>query len=211
MRIFVLSLSLVCFMPQLLSAADSSVPADGSGYLDDRKLQVPAAATPVPSKKKVKKVAEENPDEPAPVLTQVSGGTPAVTEGEGFPVVAVIVGVLVLAALIAAGVFFARRSKTTSSVPPPPVAPPVTSAPSVRSPTAAVLSRPPSPSTSGAVKLPPASGSQGEGISINGLSNNEISRLTSVDERGRNPSGIIIDEDKYFSGGKESFVDEDLS
>jgi hypothetical protein len=35
---------------------------------------------------------------------------------------------------------------------------------------------------------------------------------TKVDDRGRNPSGIIIDEDKYFEGaGSTSFVDEDLA
>jgi hypothetical protein len=33
---------------------------------------------------------------------------------------------------------------------------------------------------------------------------------TKVDERGRNPSGIIIDEDKYFGSGTE-FIDEDLA
>ena len=211
MRIFVLSLTLISFMPQLLSAADSSVPADGSGYLDDRKLQMPVTAAPTNSKKKpVKKVVADDHNEPAPVLTQVSGSAPvAEGEGEGFPLVPVIVGALVLAGLVGGGVFFARRRKTESSVPPPRAATPVAAPPQVRSPTAASLSRPPAPQTS--VKLPPAAGAQPEGISINGLSNNEISRLTSVDDRGRNPSGIIIDEDKYFSGGKESFVDEDRS
>jgi hypothetical protein len=35
---------------------------------------------------------------------------------------------------------------------------------------------------------------------------------TKVDERGRNPSGIIIDEDKYFGGASSSsFVDEDMA
>ena len=199
MRIFVLSLSLISSLPQLLSAADSSVPADGSGYLDDRKLQMPVTAAPTNSKKKpVKKVIEAEADELAPVLTQVTENAP-VAEGEGFPVVPVIVGALVLAGLVGGGVFFARRRKTEHSVPPPRAATPV----------AAPLSRPPAPQTS--VKLPPAAGAQPDGISINGLSNNEISRLTSVDDRGRNPSGIIIDEDKYFSGGKESFVDEDRS
>ncbi len=209
MRIFVLSLSLISSLPQLLSAADSSVPADGSGYLDDRKLQMPVTAAPTNSKKKpVKKVIEAEADELAPVLTQVTENAP-VAEGEGFPVVPVIVGALVLAGLVGGGVFFARRRKTEHSVPPPRAATPVAAPPQVRSPTAASLSRPPAPQTS--VKLPPAAGAQPEGISINGLSNNEISRLTSVDDRGRNPSGIIIDEDKYFSGGKESFVDEDRS
>ena len=31
-----------------------------------------------------------------------------------------------------------------------------------------------------------------------------------VDERGRNPSGLIIDEDKYFQSGASNFVDEDF-
>ena len=31
----------------------------------------------------------------------------------------------------------------------------------------------------------------------------------SIDERGRNPSGIIIDEDKYFTAGAVQFIDED--
>lgn len=33
---------------------------------------------------------------------------------------------------------------------------------------------------------------------------------TTVDERGRNPSGLIIDEDKYFTSGSSNFVDEDF-
>lgn len=31
-----------------------------------------------------------------------------------------------------------------------------------------------------------------------------------VDERGRNPSGLIIDEDMYFTSGATGFVDEDF-
>jgi hypothetical protein len=209
MRIFVFSLSLMCFLAPPLRAADSSVPADGSGYLNDRKLEMPAVTKPDVKKKPVKKVIEEDPEDPVPVLTQVTGGTPA-TEDESFPVLALVGGTLVLVALIGGFALFARRSKKTTSLPSPPAAQTVSGSPSVRSPTAAALSRPPAQQAS-SVKLPPASTTQSEGISINGLSNNEISRLTSVDDRGRNPSGIIIDEDKYFSGGKESFVDEDRS
>jgi len=37
----------------------------------------------------------------------------------------------------------------------------------------------------------------------------KFAREVSIDERGRNPSGIIIDEDKYFTAGAGEFVDED--
>ena len=114
MRIFVLSLSLISSLPQLLSAADSSVPADGSGYLDDRKLQMPVTAAPTNSKKKpVKKVIEAEADELAPVLTQVTENAP-VAEGEGFPVVPVIVGALVLAGLVGGGVTCAPQAVLAS-------------------------------------------------------------------------------------------------
>ena len=33
---------------------------------------------------------------------------------------------------------------------------------------------------------------------------------TKVDDRGRNPSGLIIDEDKYFQSGASNFIDEDF-
>ena len=39
---------------------------------------------------------------------------------------------------------------------------------------------------------------------------NKFARETQVDERGRNPSGLIIDEDKYFHSGASNFVDEDF-
>ncbi|MCH2206158.1 MAG: hypothetical protein MK132_09855 [Lentisphaerales bacterium] len=38
----------------------------------------------------------------------------------------------------------------------------------------------------------------------------KFARETKVDERGRNPSGLIIDEDKYFQSGVSNFVDEDF-
>jgi hypothetical protein len=37
----------------------------------------------------------------------------------------------------------------------------------------------------------------------------DLAVATRIDEMGCNPSGIIVDEDKYFAGG-DSFVDEDL-
>ncbi|MEN9359350.1 MAG: hypothetical protein RL095_885 [Verrucomicrobiota bacterium] len=206
MRILVL-LSLACLLPRLLSAADSSVPVDGNGYLDDRKLQAPAESKPAEKKKPKKVIDEEAAEEAPPLLTQVSTGSSGAGE-EAVPVLPIAIGVLVLAALAGAGIFMARRKTSASSAPSSPAPPPPAAPPQPRSPTAASLSRPP---TQANVKLPPASGGQSEGLSINGLSSNEIARLTSIDERGRNPSGIIIDEDKYFSGGKESFVDEDKS
>jgi hypothetical protein len=38
----------------------------------------------------------------------------------------------------------------------------------------------------------------------------QVAHETKVDERGRNPSGLIIDEDKYFDTGSQGFVDEDF-
>ena len=38
----------------------------------------------------------------------------------------------------------------------------------------------------------------------------QFAKETAVDDKGQNASGLIIDEDKYFSGG-DSFVDEDFS
>ena len=38
----------------------------------------------------------------------------------------------------------------------------------------------------------------------------QFAKETAVDDKGQNASGLIIDEDKYFSGS-ESFVDEDFS
>jgi len=37
----------------------------------------------------------------------------------------------------------------------------------------------------------------------------DLAAATRIDEMGRNPSGIIVDEDKYFAAG-DGFVDEDL-
>ena len=37
----------------------------------------------------------------------------------------------------------------------------------------------------------------------------QFANETEVDEQGRNPSGLIIDEDKYFGSGSTEFKDED--
>ena len=39
----------------------------------------------------------------------------------------------------------------------------------------------------------------------------DLAAATRIDEFGRNPSGIIVDEDKYFAAGSTGFVDEDLA
>ena len=51
---------------------------------------------------------------------------------------------------------------------------------------------------------------QGNSIAALAGSPEYIKENTALDDKGRNPSGIVIDEDKYFDGDASSFVDEDF-
>ena len=58
-----------------------------------------------------------------------------------------------------------------------------------------------------------STGTIGGGSSVSQNSQDMADRFaneTKVDERGQNPSGLIIDEDKYFDSGAQGFVDEDF-
>ena len=60
---------------------------------------------------------------------------------------------------------------------------------------------------SSALASPSTSSSPSQSTTVYDMSE-KMTADTKVDERGRNPSGIIIDEDKYFGSGTQ-FIDED--
>lgn len=143
---------------------------------------------------KLKKIAQENSQNQKPEQTKTEA---PVVEKESSPITAIIAGLIV--AIIATLVLLKVKAGKKDQV----IRPKGTSALEKETEEPKEKAKP--------VQLPPQTlPTSNQSESSQAGSPEYIKENTALDPKGRNPSGIVIDEDKYFDGDSNEFVDEDF-
>ena len=201
-RILFLFLVSLVTSTTLLADLAPELEADTSGYVNDAVLEH-APDMPAVKKKVVKKAVVKADVDETPAYVPTAKAPVFKKKESGNTMMFIIIGVVVLLIVIGGVAFvFIKKKKASPSVDETEV----TNIPQAPLPPQAASKSAPKPT---APKGPAVDPLQTRVYAPPKMSD-DIAAATRIDERGCNPSGLIIDEDKYFESGGEDFVDEDF-